>query len=74
MPGGLFIFLFLVDNTNTLFMYMHFFSRMGLSSDEANRRGFVFKNNPAINLFAGLNMSLNLAVNTAQYGRTFQDR
>jgi len=47
---------------------------MGLNSNDAVARGYIFKNNPSINLFADLNFTLNLAVNTAQYGRTFQDR
>lgn len=47
---------------------------MGLSSGEAKARGYIFKNNPSVNIFADLNLTLNLAVNTAQYGRIFQDR
>ncbi len=47
---------------------------MGLSSGEAKARGYTFKNNPSVKIFADLNFTLNLAVNTAQYGRTFQDR
>jgi hypothetical protein len=32
------------------------------------------KNNPAVKLFSDLNFTLNLAINTAQYGRVFEDR
>lgn len=47
---------------------------MGLSSDEAKKRGYILKNNPAVKLFSDLNFTLNLAINTAQYGRVFEDR
>jgi hypothetical protein len=47
---------------------------MNLNSQEANRRGYVYKTNPQIQLFSDLNMTLNLAINTAQYGRIFEDR
>ena len=47
---------------------------MNLTQDDAIKRGYVFKNNPSVNIFADLNFTLNLAVNTAQYGRVFQDR
>lgn len=47
---------------------------MNLSESDANKRGYVFKNNPSVNMFADINFSLNLAINTAQYGRVFQDR
>lgn len=47
---------------------------MGLTPNQANVRGYVFKNNPAVKIFPDLNMTLNLAINTAQYGRVFQDR
>jgi hypothetical protein len=48
--------------------------RMGLTPNQANVRGYVFRNNPAVKIFPDLNMTLNLAINTAQYGRVFQDR
>ena len=47
---------------------------MNLTQEDANKRGYVFKNYPSVNIFTDLNFTLNLAVNTAQYGRVFQDR
>ena len=47
---------------------------MGLSSDEAKKRGYLLKNNPSVKIFSDLNFTLNLAINTAQYGRVFEDR
>lgn len=42
---------------------------------DAEKRGFRLKNNPEIQIFPELEkLNFRLAINTAQYGRTFQDR
>eukprot|EP00794_Sanderia_malayensis_P006165 gene6165-6876_t len=49
----------------------------GLDPTTASQRGYVFKNNPVVQPFSGTigsKLQLRLAINTAQYGRTFQDR
>ncbi|XP_065674333.1 protein DD3-3 isoform X2 [Hydra vulgaris] len=53
---------------------------VGLSDTEATNRGYLFNNNPVVqplkttNANLGSRLQLRLAINTAQYGRTFQDR
>ena len=42
--------------------------------EKGKRRGFALKNNPVVKIFDDLDFDLELAVNTAQYGRVFQDR
>jgi len=55
-------------------------SMYGLGVDEGADRGYEIKNNPQVQVFSPeiypdlANFKLQHAVNTAQYGRTFQDR
>ncbi|CAF4439451.1 unnamed protein product, partial [Rotaria magnacalcarata] len=37
----------------------------------AEKRGYRYQTNPEIQLFDGLNLTFQLAINTAQYGRVF---
>ncbi len=40
----------------------------------ALNRGYRFQNNPQVQILPGINMPLQLAINTAQYSRVFEDR
>lgn len=49
-------------------------AKVGLSEEEAENRGYIYEGEPQVKVFSDLNFELNLAINTAQYGRVFQDR
>ena len=69
------------NNTRRERLGLDVWSQFGLTSEQADERGYVFENNPEVKLFDELpstggndDFDLRLAINTAQFGRTFQDR
>ncbi|CAM2699620.1 unnamed protein product [Rotaria socialis] len=58
------------NNSGNLYIMKEFFPNASV----AEQRGYRYKANPEIQLFDSLNLTFQLAINTAQYGRVFQDR
>eukprot|EP01137_Pigoraptor_chileana_P029784 Opistho-2@15443 len=63
------------DQTASIGLPARYFADKGAAAaTTATSRGYVFKNNPNVQIFADSTFALQLAINPAQYGRTFQDR
>lgn len=61
------------SKSNPTYVSLH--AKYGFADDDAaSSRGYVFEDTPQVKLFSDIDMVLELAVNTAQFGRTFQDR
>jgi len=53
----------------------HIAGFVGLSGiDAAEKRGYVFKKNPEVDIFGNSKLKLQLNIDPEQFGRTFQDR
>ncbi len=53
------------------FLFIRYFSG---NESAANQRGYLFTNNPQIQLFNNVDLKLQLAIDTSQLSRVFEDR